>query len=685
MVNKIAVSSKVFALVLIGVVGLIIYSNSFHVPFVFDDESFIVRNFHIADISNVKEIWRAYIVPTRFISFYTFALNYHFHQFDVVGYHVVNVAVHLINAGLVYHLGLLLFATPVLSTDARRRRKHSIALAAAMIFLCHPLQTQAVIYISQRFASLATLFYLGSVCLYLKARLEGNDQSRRRVFVIGSFVTGLLGMFTKEIVFTLPFAILLIEGCFFHHHVENIRKYLLKYAIFFAAGFVSLLIIPALFSFNFQRIFFSETLSGSHEGEVLSPLTYFLTQPRVILTYVKLLFVPLGQNLDYDFPASRSLAEPYTLLSWLTLMIIVVLACKFFARHRLLAFGIFWFFLTLLVESSIVLIPNVIFEHRVYLPMVGFSFFLVGGLDELLKEERRFTAVTVGIVIVLSGLTWQRNKIWQSPLSLWHDVVAKSPLKSRGHENLALAYSEVGQWDQAARSLHKALELNPNNYQTYHNLATIYIHHQQYDLALENAQKAIAMHPDYIPAYNNLGIVLMAQDQLDEAQRVFLQILAWNPFFPEARLNLSRLYQRQGRIDEAIQACKENLKIDPLHVPTIYHLLELYLISDHQQEALDFSKDLLTKDFNGGHYVSLAQLWSRDKEFGIALDFYEKALRIDAGNKDVYFDLGAIQWNLGLIPEAIKMWEQGQKIAPGDERFAAALAKAREAGGRPKD
>ena len=153
--------------------GTLIYSNTFFSSFHFDDIASIVENFAIRHILNLQAIWNFW--PTRFITYLSVALNYHFHQLNVLGYHLFNLTVHLGSAILVWWFMLLTFSTPVMKDEKIAKHANLIALFASLVFLTHPIQTQAVTYIIQRATSLATLFYLASLCFYVKSRLHFMD------------------------------------------------------------------------------------------------------------------------------------------------------------------------------------------------------------------------------------------------------------------------------------------------------------------------------------------------------------------------------------------------------------------------------------------------------------------------------------------------------------------------------
>ena len=139
---------SLIAIVLICLVGIIAYSNSFECSFHFDDTPFIEHNTAIRSLSDVKAWWEFY--SSRPIGFLSFALNYHFHRLDVWGYHLVNLAVHIVNAVLVWWLVMLTMATPVMRGQPISRHKGAMALFTALLFVSHPLATQSVTYIVQR-------------------------------------------------------------------------------------------------------------------------------------------------------------------------------------------------------------------------------------------------------------------------------------------------------------------------------------------------------------------------------------------------------------------------------------------------------------------------------------------------------------------------------------------------------
>ncbi len=561
--------SKFFSILCIFLLGIVVYSQTFQHSFHFDDYAFIVNNPAIKDVSRVGLMWDMLSQPSRFVGFLSFAVNYHFHQLDVLGYHVTNLVIHLMNALLVWWLvGMIVRSlnrvqTPEVCMRYKTAYKprgfvhgSTVALCAALIFVCHPVQTQAVTYIAQRMASLATLFYLLSVCLYIKGR-GVETRLIASVHFFGAALAAVLGMFTKEIVITLPLAIILVELT-----VNEPRRFgnpNLRGS--FTVLLLFCLIIPALFSFNFSGLLFAPKISASHEGEVITFGKYFFTQARVFVTFLKLAVFPIGQNFDYDFALSQSLFERATLLSFALLAVLLGVAVKIRRRYSLVAFGLFWFFLTLAPN----LIPrrHIIYEHKLYLAMVGFAIVVSVGLHHLIKNRKQFIVTMLIILGLFSYLTIQRNKVWKDDITLWTDVIQKSPHKSRAHHNLGYAYMLKGEDDVAIEYFTQSLKLNPKYFKAHTSLGQVYARKKDYDKALMYYSNGLKLNPSYAQGYANRGIVYKDQGQLGKALFDLNKALELDVYLTEAYVSRGVVFFMQNQAEKALQDFDKAIQIDP--------------------------------------------------------------------------------------------------------------------------
>jgi len=592
--------------------GLLIYSNTFDSSFHFDDIYFIVRNPDIKHLSNIQAIWNALSLPSRFVTFFSFAVNYHFHHLNVFGYHVVNFLIHIINAHLVWWFVTLTFETPKFRDEIILEHKELMAYSMAVLFLVHPVQTQAVTYITQRFASLATLFYLLTCCLYIKGRLSAN-----KAFYGGALMAATLGMFSKEITITLPVMIFLFD--FFFLAGQKKMKY-----VWIAVAVVAL-IIPAIYSFNFKNILAIEHSSGSHPGDFINSRSYFLTQFSVITTYIRLLFLPVQQNLLYDYPISSSLFEITTFFSFLLLLSLLLLAVFLFKRHRLISFGIFWFFVTLCVESTVIPIRHVIFEHRVYLPSFGFLLVISSGIYYLIDDKKSLAIALIGVIGLLSLMTFQRNKVWKDGISLWSDVAKKSPYMLRPHLNLGVAYMESGEAEKAIEQYNKALDIDSEYAEAYNNRGVAYLRMEKYEEALDDFNQAIRLNPTYLNAFHSRGALFNKLRMFDLALADYNKAIELNPGHPESFNDRGSIYYHRQEYEKAISDFTKAIFYDQGYAAaynnraSVYNLLEKYDLA-----LVDFNKAIdIRKDFAEAYYNRSFTYYSIGKNEKALADAYK--------------------------------------------------------------
>ncbi|HEB72101.1 MAG TPA: hypothetical protein ENI77_05715, partial [Nitrospirae bacterium] len=293
----------------IFIVLVFAYQGTFTQSFKFDSEWAIELNENIRDLSDIKAIWS--FNPSRFLTFLSLAVNYHFGELNVFGYHLVNFLIHFFNALLVYWLATIIISTrwgagaikkPGEAGKAPSGFVRLFPLFVAILFAIHPIQTESVTYIWQRNTSLSAFFYLFSMVLYLKSslmdELEGGGLKNLSCFYFaGSLFFAVCAMFTKQISITLPVAIVMLELFFVSGSFLRLREKTIRLAAFIPL----LLIIPAFTALG-MNLEIGDV--GAFAKNVLPHKQYLLTQLNVIVTYLKLLIAPVGLNLDYDFPVA---------------------------------------------------------------------------------------------------------------------------------------------------------------------------------------------------------------------------------------------------------------------------------------------------------------------------------------------------------------------------------------------
>lgn len=375
----------IIAIALITGVALAAYSNTFYVPFLFDDEANILKNPNIQIRVFTWErcmqlIGNTYKESIRVFSYFTLTLNYYFGEFNVFGYHLVNFSVHIASGVFLYWFLMLTFNLPFLK-EKYGSVSYKVALFTSLIFISHPIQTQSVTYIVQRMSSMAGMFYLLAMVLYVKGRLATGN--RQYVYFGAAGLTYLLGIFSKENVAILPLFILIYEFYFFQNLTISPKGKKILLAVALIVGLIALAGLVVWGKRYYDLII---------EGYKIRDFTLeerVLTQFRVVLYYVTLLAYPHPSrlNLDYDFPISKTILDPpTTLISILIVGGLLGYSIWTAKKRPVLSFCILWYFGNLVIESSIFPL-EMVFEHRLYLPAIGpfvlFSLSVVRGIEKL--------------------------------------------------------------------------------------------------------------------------------------------------------------------------------------------------------------------------------------------------------------------------------------------------------------
>ncbi len=563
----------------VSLLGILIYSNTFSVPFYFDDYDSVVRNPLIKNMQNFTTLPGILDVNHRFISYLSFALNFHYGGLVVTGYHLINILIHLINTILVMFLTHLTLSTPLLKDKYDKSSKTLFVFMVGLVFIAHPIQTQTVTYIVQRMTLLATLFYLLSLCLYIMPKFVSTNVSINNIIRYGlivlllalSLLTAIMGLWSKQIVVTLPLIIILYEVMFLRNRENKIYwKIIIGLSLFLIVS-----IGLVLFKIGLPT-----------EADSTPRNAYLFTQISVLVTYIKLLILPINLNFDYDFPLIYSLLDVKTIINLAILLAITFFAINFAKKYRLVSFSILWFFITISVESSIIPIRDVMVEQRLYLPMFGFSLLIISLVFSFIQKYRIPSLFLFScLIICYSVLTYQRNSLWNNPISMWTDVLSKSPDKLRpnfyrgfaylhnneidlaindfknviakypkyylAYDNLGLAYQEKKDYRTAIKYHDEAIEINPDNPIAYNNRALAFIFLGDYDKSINDLNKAVSLNYQYDDAFYNLGYVYFVTKKYENAIKYFSKALELNPSYTDIYNYFGYSYNELGDYKKA--------------------------------------------------------------------------------------------------------------------------------------
>jgi protein O-mannosyl-transferase len=546
-------------------VGLLLYTHTLKYPFVFDDKRNITGNSYIRlkqlDFDSLCRSATNSVLASRPVANLSFALNYYFSEYNPGPYRLVNIVIHIVNGLLVYCLALLTltltFPNPISSNN---RTIIGASLCSSLIWLVHPVQTQSVTYVVQRMNSLSALFYLASLCSFISGRLSQSTY-RRLAYWAFCFCFGLLSLGTKEIAATLPIVILLYEWYFFR-----------DLSLSWLQGNIKLLAVPVILFLLITLLYLGENpvekILGGYSNRNFTAGERVLTQFRVIVFYLSLLIYPHPDrlNLDHFFSVSSSLVNPAsTGISSALILFFLWLGYRLGrSGKRLSSFCIIWFFINLLIESSILPL-ELAFDHRLYLPSIGVALLSVPLFLRLTPARPGYLTliVPVSIILILSLWTHQRNKVWKDAFALWSDCAAKSPKKARPHNNLGNTVREQGNNNAAIVHYLTAMRLDPNYAKPYYNLGNILLEQGKTEQAIRRFQQALRLEPGYEEAHLSLGAARQRQGDLEAAMRHYLEASRIRPGYAEAHNNIGYVLSLQGNFDAAIHHYVQALKAKP--------------------------------------------------------------------------------------------------------------------------
>ena len=581
-----------------------IYSNTLDVPFLFDDNSNILAPSHIRmtefSVENILGAARHGHLATRPISNISFALNYSLGGKHVAGYHIVNILIHAFCGVMLYYFISLtgaIYPSPMIESSM-------VPFFAAAIWLVHPVQTQTVTYIVQRMNSLAALFFIITLYLYAKGRvlmIESLGQRRMTettkqkgvrtyslsvtIYFCGAFFSGIMALGSKEISATLPFFIFLYEWFFF----QDLRSaWLRRHSVRLIFALLILLLITYAY-LGGDPLTKIVSMYGRRDFTMIQRV---LTEFRVVIFYISLLFFPhpTRLNLEHDFSLSHSLTDPMTT----AVSLMLILACCIFAvmiakRERVVTFSILWFFGNLVIESSVIGL-EIIFEHRLYLPSMLICLMTVGLCFRYMRDKRICIAFFSIVVVVFFIWTYNRNKVWKDEVTLLTDCIEKSPGKFRPRYNLGIALAEQGKRPEAIEQYRIALRIDPGYASLHTNLGLELFAQGEGQLAVEHYLEALRIRPGFVMAHLGLATALLTEGKLDQARTHCEQALRIQPSSAPAFNCLGNIYFQQGMVSKAIDFYSKAIRHDATYVEAANNLGVALIHAGRRQQAVQVLK-----------------------------------------------------------------------------------------------
>ena len=619
--------------------ALIIYSRTINGPFIFDDIPNIVDNQHIRmtkiNIEQIKEICKS--PSPRPVANLSFALNYYFGGYNVIGYRVVNLMIHIFTGILLFLFIINMLNSPINTACIPKDLKSNsllISFFAALIWIVHPVNTQSVTYVVQRMNAMAAMFYMLSFLCYIKGRkarlsrlATGGMTKGSRVkpifWFIGCAISGILAFSSKQNSATLPLFIVLYEWFFF----QDLKQIWPQLKILWIGFAVLVLSITALIFIKTDPASFSLILTQN-----FTLPQRLLTEARIVLYYISLFFypAPVRLSLTHSYPLSVSAIEPFTtLLCIIGITTAIFLAVYLAKKDRIIAFCILWFFGNLVIESSFIPLA-LIFEHRTYLPSMMVYFLIVTLLFRSVKHKWTAFGLMGLIILILSIWTFQRNNVWSDEISLWRDGIKKSPNITTPHINLGEALQAKGKTKKAIDCYLKVLSISPNNTKAHINMGAALLEHKNYDKAFYHFKKALKNDPLSKQARLNLGNILFAQNKTKQAMNYYLELLKLYPDYTEAHNNLGNVLIKQRKFKKAVLEFSKVLKAQPMHLEAHINMgAALSYLNQNDKAIAHYSKALQIDPYNEEIYNNMGVVLIQKKEYNRAIKHFKKAIEIN--------------------------------------------------------
>jgi len=544
-----------YYLIFLLVLAFITYYSSLNYAFQFDDGPSILKFFEIRNLKLNDLLFTS----TRWINSWLNTILYSIAKFDPFYYRLTNLFFHLLTSILIFIFTF--FSLKNYKSNFVQSYYRQISLFVTSFFLLHPVQTQTVSYIIQgQLEGLSSLFIMSVLLCFLFITKTKNLTKKILIFLF-SFLT-LLSVGTKEIIIVVPLLLLLINWFFVAYGDKQIFK---KYIWLPILNF--LLIVTSYFYikpwFLLRMLKFNYVINNNpgnivtqNPTDTITTIPFFVSQFKVLLHYLWIYLWPFNISVEYDWKLvklnSVDFFFPFTIIL-LVFAIIFYLLKK--DKTNLIAFGLIWFFILNLPRASIIPSAELVADYKTYLASYGWLLvisILILKILEKYKLPKLFNIFFISISLSLSILTYQRNKVWQSGIAFWSNIIKNAPNKARAYNNYGSELSKTGKYKESIPFFKKAILLEGQTYyDPYSNLAAAYAVVGDVDLAIETIKKGLQLNDNQPEAYNNLGAFFLYKQELDFAKDAFEKALKLKPHYGKAMYNLAKLYLAQEELEQS--------------------------------------------------------------------------------------------------------------------------------------
>ncbi len=644
--------SKRFAFVAAGLLALcaaLAWSNTFRVPFLDDDIPSILQN------PAVKHFWpwwevlaeRQPNLGARPVVLLSLAANHAISGFRPWSYHVVNLIAHILAAWVLF--GVARRTIPLSRRlPVRGSTADLLAFFIALAWALHPLQTQPVTYVIQRCEVFMGLFFL--LALYLAVR--GWQSDRPGPWHLGSVAACVLGMGCKEVMAVAPLAVLAWDRVFMGRGLK--RSLSASPALW--AGYGAAWAFLAFLLVTVPDVHTLETrgaLSHTRAG-------YLITQPEVVLHYLRLALWPRGLSYSYGWEVST---PARALLPALAVLGMVLASAWGVWRKKPLGFAGLWVFLILFPSSGMVPLNLMAAEHRMYLSLAAVIAVAVAGGHALARR------VAAGTRMSLGAAAHERNKVYADPVTLWADSTAKRPENFRAFTNLGVTLLERGDKARAMEPFVRAVALAPDFPEGQYNLGSLLAMEGRNDEAEEHLRRALRLKPGLVMAWVNLGKVALAKGDPPAALQCLDRAVALEPQSPNARMNRGIVLKALGKAEEGAREMHLAAVLDPA-LPQVIVARALAVEGEGdlaQAEAL-YREAIRTFPVWQDPWLNLGILQARRGRTAEAVKTLGRAVELSPRDPEAWYNLGVAMDLARNAPGAVDAFRKAVALSPGHEK-----------------
>jgi protein O-mannosyl-transferase len=514
------------------------YGPVIHGDFVFDDYALA---YTLPGTASLME-WIRNVRPVLQLSYW---LNFQLSGQDPFSYHVINLLVHCITSGLIF----LIVRRLAEWSGVEKSRRSILSAMGALLFLLHPVQTEAVAYVAGRSESLSTMFAMAAFAVFLYRR----ETSATWVVVVEVLAFFGLALLSKEQTVALPALLLLTDfwwGDFsFRRILGNWRLYGVM-----AAG-------AALGVASFWKLISTSQTAGFAMKD-FRWYQYFFTECRALFIYIREFFLPVNLTADWDFPISHTITEHGAIFGLAALLALAGAAWFFRRRFPLACYGFFAFLILMAPTSSILPIQDPIAERRLYFSMLGLLLIVVDLVGRIKIDTRQLAYAAGAIALVAAFATHSRAAVWTDQMTLWQDTVQKSPNKMRVRFQLAVAYFRLHDYPTAIQKFAEAAKVGPPRADLLIDWGLAYNELHQTDLALEKLRQSAALEPT-AHVYSQIGQVCGGAGRWNEALEALNKAESLDANHALTHFYRGLVYFNLKQCDKAVADYKRALALDP--------------------------------------------------------------------------------------------------------------------------